>query len=87
MTLSKNNAKQIDGSAVSGWPMLQSHLNLQELIFPNDKVIKQFKNLGDIIPTSMFDKYSVKSTEKLFVIFFKGKLYKFKNVNSEESNC
>jgi hypothetical protein len=61
----------------SGWPMLQGHLNIQELFFPSEKSRKQFKNLGDIIPTSLLEKYQVKAPLKRYVIFFKGKLYKF----------
>jgi len=66
---------------------LQGHLNIQELILPNDKVIKQFKNLGDILSVSFLEKYSAKASKRYYLIFFKGKLYKYKNYNNNDNNC
>ena len=76
-----------DASIMNGWPILQGHLNMQELLLPNEKVIKQFKNLGDMLSVSFLEKYCVKSSKKYYLIFFKGKLYRFKNYNNNDSNC
>ena len=89
MTLSRravnNGGSEGQGS---GWPVLQGHLNIMELYLPNDKVTKQFKNLGDnIISASFLEKYCVNPLTKKYFIFFKGKLYKFKGFNENDSDC
>lgn len=47
----------------------------------------QFKNLGDIIDTSFLKKHAVSPVEKRYLMFFKGKLYKYKNYDNSDSNC
>jgi hypothetical protein len=42
MTLSRNAANNKDGiePGASAWPILQGHLNVQELILSNEKAVK-----------------------------------------------
>jgi hypothetical protein len=89
MTLSRAAVKSMGDPSQSaqfcGWPILQGHLNIQELILNSDKTVKQFKNLGDMLAVSFLEQHSVKATKKSYFIFFKGKLYKFKTQNDQ--NC
>lgn len=58
MTLSRNAVK--DGNqAGSGWPVLQGHLNIQELYISSQKQMTMFKNLGDIIDINFIKKHAV----------------------------
>lgn len=72
---------------ISGWPILQGHLNIREVILPSKKTINQFKNIGDCLDINFLQKYSAKQEKKRFFIFFKGKLYKFKTNSSSETSC
>ena len=40
-----------------------------------------------MLTMSFLEKYSVKPSKKYYFIFFKGKLYKFKGYNNNDSNC
>ena len=83
MTLSRAAVKSMgdpsQSSQFCGWPILQGHLNIQELILASDKTVKQFKNLGDMLAVSFLEQHCVKASKKGYFIFFKGKLYKFKS--------
>jgi len=72
---------------MSGWPILQGHMTVQELILPSEKVMKQFKNLGDMLDINFLEKYQAKPSKKRYFIFFKGKLYKFKGYDNNDKNC
>ena len=67
--------------------MLQGHLSVQELILPNEKVVRQFKNLGDMLDINCINKYTAKPSKKRYFIFFKGKLYKFKGYDNSDNKC
>jgi|APSaa5957512535_1039671.scaffolds.fasta_scaffold361850_1 hypothetical protein len=62
-------------------------MNIQELILTSDKVVKQFKNLGDVLDVNFIEKHSLKPAKKRYFIFFKGKLNKFKNYDNTSSTC
>ena len=87
MTLSRNAVRDGSNPQVSAWPILQGHLNIQELYISNEAALTQFKNLGDMIDSSFIEKHAVTSVEKRYFIFFKGKLYKFKNYDNNDSMC
>lgn len=40
-----------------------------------------------MLTMNFLEKYSVKHTKKYYFIFFKGKLYKYKGYNNNDSNC
>ena len=86
LAVSRSNMNN-EANIINGWPILQGHLNIQELLLPSDKVINQFKNLGDMLSVGFLEKYCVKPAKKYYLIFFKGKLYKFKSYNNNDSNC
>lgn len=86
MTLSRN-AVQNGNFQGSGWPILQGHLNIQELYIGSQKAMNQFKNLGDIIDMNFLKKHAVTQVEKRYLMFFKGKIYKFKNYDNSDNNC
>ena len=86
MTLSKNAVKNI-GEGSSGWPILQGFLNVQELYLASEKSVKLFKNLGDMLAVKFLDKHTVKPACKYYLMFFKGKLYKFYSQNCNDNNC
>ena len=89
MTLSRNavNNKDVNGPGVSAWPILQGHLNIQELLLSSEKAVKQFKNLEDMLDINFIEKYSLKPSKKRYFIFFKGKLYKFKTFDNTSTTC
>lgn len=62
-------------------------MNIREVILPSNKIIQQFKNIGDCLDINFLQKYSVKNIKKRFFIFFKGKLYKFKTNSNNETSC
>ena len=84
MTLSRNAVKN-PGEASSGWPILQGYLNVQELILTSQKSIKQFKNLGDMLTVNFLEKHCVKQAKKYYLIFFKGKLFKYQGLNNNDN--
>jgi hypothetical protein len=76
MTLSRNAVKN-SNEASYGWPILQGYLNIQELYLSTPKAVKQFKNLGDMLTVNFLEKHCVKPAKKYYLLFFKGKLFKF----------
>ena len=45
------------------------------------------KNLGDIIDINFIQRHALTQPEKRFFIFFKGKLYKYRNYDNNDKNC
>ena len=57
---------------------------IQELMLPNADAITQFKALNDVIDLDTLDKYRVRIAKCRNFVFFKGKLYKFKDHDSKK---
>ena len=59
-------------------------MTVQELMLPNEAAIKQYKGLGDVISLDFIEDHRVRAAKKKYLIFFKGKLYKFKSAEAPE---
>lgn len=49
--------------------------------------MKQFKNLGDMLTVNFLEKHCVKPSKKYYLLFFKGKLFKFHSSNNNDNKC
>lgn len=52
-------------------------------MLPSTEAITQFKTLNDIIDLDTLDKYRTRIAKSRHFIFFKGKLFRFKEANSQ----